>query len=62
VPWTDVNGESIVFDRLDVFERCKKSVARTSRGTNSLISVFAAVMDIFAEANEKLTWICKSMG
>lgn len=55
VPWMDRNTNSpIIFDRQDIFDRCN--------GKRTLIAVFEAVMDTFAQANDSTTWICKSMG
>ncbi len=48
VEWENVS----VFDRQDVASRCRE---------RSLIAVFGAVMDIYAEANGKTKWLCKSM-
>ena len=48
VAWENIT----VFDRRDVISRCRE---------HSLIAVFGAVMDIYAEANGKGKWLCKSM-
>ena len=48
VPWENIT----TFDRNDVRRRCR---------TNSLVAVFGAVMDIYAEAAGKSKWLCKSM-
>jgi hypothetical protein len=48
VPWENITR----FDRTDVARRCRKP---------SLIAVFGAVMDVYAEANGKSKWLCKSM-
>lgn len=47
VPW-----EGIMFDREDVRRRCRR---------NSLIAVYGAVMEIYAETQQASAWICKSM-
>lgn len=41
-----------VLNRSNVKTRCKE---------NSLVAVFGAVMDIYAESNNAGTWVCKSM-
>ncbi len=48
VPWENID----TFDRDEVISRCRE---------NSLIAVFGAVMDMYAEANGKSMWLCKSM-
>jgi len=48
VPWENISR----FDRDDVISRCRH---------HSLAAVFGAVMDIYAEANGKEKWLCKSM-
>ena len=48
VPWDNITR----FDRDDVIHRCRD---------HSLIAVFGAVMDIYAEAHGKAKWLCKSM-
>lgn len=48
VPWENITR----FDRTDIARRCRKP---------SLIAVFGAVMDVYAEANGKSKWLCKSM-
>jgi hypothetical protein len=48
VPWENITR----FDREDVARRCRQP---------SLIAVFGAVMDLYAEANGKSKWLCKSM-
>ena len=48
VPWENITS----FDRDDVARRCR---------VHSLVAVFGAVMDIYAEANGKSKWLCKSM-
>jgi hypothetical protein len=40
------------FDRDEVIWRCRQ---------HSLVAVYGAVMDIYAEANDKKKWLCKSM-
>lgn len=47
VPW-----EGIVFDRRDVRRRCR---------TNSLVAVYGAVMEIYADTHHAGAWMCKSM-
>ena len=47
VPW-----DKVTLDRKDVTNRCKEK---------SLVAVFAAVMDIYAEAHNANAWVCKSM-
>ncbi len=48
VAWENID----TFDRDDVLSRCRQ---------NSLVAVFGAVMDMYAEANDKSMWLCKSM-
>jgi Sulfotransferase family len=48
VPWENITR----LDRTDITRRCRKP---------SLIAVFGAVMDVYAEANGKRKWLCKSM-
>jgi hypothetical protein len=48
VPWENITR----FDRTDIARRCRKP---------SLIAVFGAVMDVYAEVNGKHKWLCKSM-
>jgi hypothetical protein len=48
VPWENIT----TFDREDVARRCR---------VPSLVAVFGAVMDIYAEVNGKSKWLCKSM-
>ncbi len=48
VAWENIT----TFDRDDVMSRCTSP---------SLVAVFGAVMDIYAEANGKSKWLCKSM-
>ena len=48
VPWEKITR----FDRDDVISRCRH---------HSLVAVFGAVMDIYAAANGKEKWLCKSM-
>lgn len=48
VAWENIT----TFDREDVMHRCQ---------ARSLIAVFGAVMDIYAQANGKSKWLCKSM-
>jgi hypothetical protein len=53
VEWNPVPWEGITtFDRQEVMHRCHE---------HSLIAVFGAVMDLYAEANGKRKWLCKSM-
>lgn len=47
VPW-----EKVVLDRKNIRQRCR---------ANSLVAVFGAVMDAYAEAQQARGWICKSM-
>lgn len=47
VPW-----DGVAFDRRDVRSRCRE---------NSLVAVYGAVMDVYAEARNAKAWICKSM-
>lgn len=47
VPW-----DGVAFDRQDVRSRCRE---------NSLVAVYGAVMDIYAESLNAKAWICKSM-
>lgn len=48
VAWENIT----TFDRADVTRRCSQP---------SLVAVFGAVMDIYAEMNGKSKWLCKSM-
>lgn len=48
VAWENITR----FDRDEVISRCRR---------NSLVAVFGAVMDMYAEANGKRMWLCKSM-
>lgn len=48
VPWENITR----FDRQEVMSRCRDY---------SLVAVFGAVMDIYAAANGKRKWLCKSM-
>lgn len=48
VQWDNIKS----FDRAQVKSRCRD---------RSLIAVFGAVMDIYAEANQASSWLCKSM-
>ncbi|WP_256868025.1 sulfotransferase family protein [Candidatus Entotheonella palauensis] len=48
VAWENITA----FDRDEVVSRCRQ---------NSLVAVFGAVMDMYAEANGKEKWLCKSM-
>lgn len=48
VLWANIT----TFDRMDVSRRCREP---------SLVAVFGAVMDIYAEVNGKNKWLCKSM-
>lgn len=47
VPW-----EKVTLDRKDVLKRCNEK---------SLIAVYGAVMDLYAEAHGANAWMCKSM-
>ena len=47
VQWDGVN-----FDREDIYKRCRE---------NSLIAIFGAVMDVYAEMQNANTWLCKSL-
>lgn len=47
VPW-----EGVTLDREDIRKRCRE---------NSLVAVFGAVMDAYAESRNSRGWICKSM-
>lgn len=47
-----VQWEGIHFDRDDIFERCRE---------NSLIAIFGAIMDVYAEVHNASSWICKSL-
>jgi len=47
-----VQWDGIHFDRDDVFERCRE---------NSLIAIFGAIMDVYAEGHNASTWLCKSL-
>jgi hypothetical protein len=48
VPWENIT----TFNRDDVARRCR---------AQSLMAVFGAIMDIYAEVNGKSKWLCKSM-
>jgi hypothetical protein len=48
VPWEQIT----TFNRGDVVRRCR---------ARSLLAVFGAMMDIYAEVNGKNKWLCKSM-
>ncbi len=48
-----VAWEGVTLDRKDVTTRCR---------AKSLVAVFGAVYDLFAEANGAKTWCCKSLG
>lgn len=48
VPWENITR----FDRDEVISRCRQ---------NSLFAIFGALMDMYAEANGKEKWLCKSM-
>ena len=48
VPWEHIT----TFNRGDVARRCR---------TRSLLAVYGAIMDIYAEVNGKSKWLCKSM-
>ncbi len=48
VPWTEVNP----LDRAGVMERCR---------ARSVVAVFGAVMDMYAQARGATAWACKSM-
>ena len=77
VPWEDKHGQKMNFCRRTIYEQAKESIERLLKnraskpehsGSNSLetelylLSIFDAVMDYFANANSKTTWMCKSMG
>lgn len=47
VPW-----DKVKLDRKEILNRCKEK---------SLIAVYGAVMDIYAEAHNAKAWMCKSM-
>jgi len=47
-----VQWEGIHFDRVDIFQRCREK---------SLIAVFGAIMDVYAEVHKASTWVCKSL-
>jgi hypothetical protein len=48
VAWENI----ATFDRDEVIRRCRE---------HSLVAVYGAVMDLYAEANGKSKWLCKSM-
>ena len=54
IPWLDEKKSQIIFDRDVLLAQCKDSP--------SLISVFEAVMGVFASAHDCTTWLCKCMG
>lgn len=47
-----VQWERVILDREDIFNRCNE---------NSLVAIFGAVMDAYAEAQGASSWICKSL-
>lgn len=47
-----VRWEGVQFDREEVFCRCREK---------SLIAIFGAIMDVYAEAQNASTWVCKSL-
>lgn len=47
-----VQWEDVVLDREDIFQRCRE---------NSLVAIYGAVMDAYAESQGATTWICKSL-
>ncbi len=49
VPWEGIDK----YDRDDVMNRCSQ---------NSPIAIFGALMDIYAEKQNKSSWLCKSLG
>jgi hypothetical protein len=48
VAWENIT----TFDRDEVTQRCRE---------HSLVAVYGAVMDLYAQANGKSKWLCKSM-
>lgn len=53
VPWLDAEDKPIVFCHESIFKSCQK--------TRTLVSIFEAVMDVYTKANNKKSWVCKSM-
>ena len=53
VPWTDGKKTPIIFDHDDISKRCETQ--------HTLMAIFEAIMNIYAEKNGCKTWICKSM-
>ena len=49
IPWSPLKE----FDRSDIANRCR---------ARSLVAIFGALMDTYAEAHEATAWVCKSMG
>ncbi|HJM57074.1 MAG TPA: sulfotransferase [Planctomycetota bacterium] len=49
IPWSPLKE----FDRGDIANRCRE---------RSLVAIFGALMDTYAEANDATAWVCKSMG
>lgn len=47
-----VQWEGIHFDREEIYRRCRE---------NSLIAIFGAVMDVYAEKHNATSWVCKSL-
>jgi len=47
VPW-----DKVKLDRKEILNRCKEK---------SLVAIYAAVMDLYAEAHSATAWMCKSM-
>jgi len=47
-----VRWEDVHFDRDDIVQRCRE---------NSLIAIFGAIMDVYAERQNASAWLCKSL-
>ena len=54
VPWTDAQGNVLVMTSTMVLKKCQGQ-------KQSFLAIFEAVMDLYAEANDCSTWLCKSM-
>ena len=57
VTWRNEEGDAILFDRTNIYSRC-----RQHGKPPSLIAIFDSLMNVYAEANGRKKWICKSMG
>jgi hypothetical protein len=69
VQWQDKHGKPVRFNRDDALFAIGPKCAKLDRDANGnvdpiyyLIALLDFVMDCYAAANDKRTWICKSMG